>query len=441
MPRGRARDDADHDRLVRAAVSGCGALVQPGPSFTEDKLVAAFCASLRLEQGGASGGPESVPIPDWSPQPGRTDIVVRSAAFDGRLLAEAKVDDVDQMLWDLLKMLSGSQIQDVRAVYLLGAARPVRSPGLAAARWAGRRACAELFDEENDGRVWETRWMLEEWEKAWEDLLAHGTGRPTRVPARVRVRFMGSSTVPAFPSYEARCVEVVVDGDEWLDMEKGRLPSLSSSQGPVFGSDAWIQGVLPQMTDAEAHDAVGRMIDLGMSAAEIPSRVLPFLPRLGNELRGAGRDGRSLTEPPDLWDRVGGMGWPSLSAAVSGCSFLCGASSLGEPTGCEAALITFGGEGVRASLDLPASRPPGAHDVAARLERTAAAQFALVTPRFSDGERGRVHVLMGCPTGRRDVLMTLIHLRDGLLHSTPWAEVDADLPWRFVGEIMSELWS
>jgi hypothetical protein len=125
---------------------------------------------------------------------------------------------------------------------------------------------------------------------------------------------------------------------------------------------------------------------------------------------------------------------------VSGCSFLCGASSLGEPTGCEAALITFDEEGVRASLDLSAARPPGPRDVAARLRRTPDAQFALVTSRFSDGERGRVHVLMGCPTGRRDVLTTLIHLRGGLLYSAPWAEVDTELPWRLVGQIMSELW-
>lgn len=228
MPRGRPRDDADHDRLVRAAVSGCGALVEPGLSFTEDKLVAAFCASLRLEQGGASGGPESVPIPDWSPQPGPTDIVVRSTAFDGRLLAEAKVDDVDQMLWDLFKMLSGSQISDVHAVYLLGAARPVKSPGLAAARWAGRRACAELFDRENDGRVWETRWMLEEWRKTWDDLLAHGKGRPARVPARVRVRLSGSSPVSAFPGHEARCIEVRAEGGEWLMMD-GVVSGLKSS--------------------------------------------------------------------------------------------------------------------------------------------------------------------------------------------------------------------
>lgn len=82
------------------------------------------------------------------------------------MLAEAKVDNIDQLLWDLFKMASASEIDGVRGVCLLGAARAIRSPGLPGARWAGSRACAELFDPANSGRVWDSADMLRKWASA-----------------------------------------------------------------------------------------------------------------------------------------------------------------------------------------------------------------------------------------------------------------------------------
>lgn len=222
------QDGSPQDRLVRAATLRCGALVEPGGSFTEKPLVAAFLKAVRLAEPGSSGGPESVPIPGWNPQPGQTDIVVRSPNFDGRLLFEAKVDDINQMLWDLFKMLSGSRVDDVQGVYLLGAARIVNSPGLSFPRWAGGRACAPLFDESSDGRVWGTEQMLADWKGAWEALLRDGTARPSRVPEKIKVSFIGSSPVPAFAGHEIRCIRVSAEGGRWLEMEDGRLPPPSS---------------------------------------------------------------------------------------------------------------------------------------------------------------------------------------------------------------------
>ena len=232
---------SQHNALIRTAATNCGALVEPGPSFVETKLVRAFCASVLSTQPTAFAAPTFVPIPDWNPQPGGTDIVVSApGVFDGRLLLEVKVDAIEQMLWDLFKVVSGSQIDDVGAVYLLGAARAVKSRGLAEARWAGSQACGELFDPENSGRIWEARGMLETWAKAWVSLLAGGSARPKRVPARVRVTFIGSSHVPAFPGHEVRCVEVHVEGDEWLEMRDGRLIRAPSSDDPAFEADEWL---------------------------------------------------------------------------------------------------------------------------------------------------------------------------------------------------------
>ena len=205
--------------VVRDAVTGCGALVEPGPSFLESYLVRAFCASAERAAEVVATGPMAVPIPGWDPQPGATDIVVTLPNREGRVLAEAKVDDIDQLLWDLFKMASASEIDGVRAVCLLGAARAIRSPGLPSARWAGSQACAELFDPENSGRVWEAADILGRWTSAWTALLREGRARPTRVPARVRATFLGSSPVRSFPGYEARCIEIRVTGDEWLAPE------------------------------------------------------------------------------------------------------------------------------------------------------------------------------------------------------------------------------
>jgi len=213
----------DLSAFMRDTVTAWGALVERGPSFLERLLVRAFCAAAEQAAPVVASGRVALAIPGWDPQPGETDIVVTLPDGGGRVLAEAKVDDIDQMLWDIFKMASASRIDGVRAVYLLGAAPPVRSPGLRSARWAGSRACAELFDPENGGRVWESADMLRVWDAAWTALLKGGRGRPARVPAQVRVEFVGSSPVPAFPGYEARCIEVRVEGDQWLELQGGRI--------------------------------------------------------------------------------------------------------------------------------------------------------------------------------------------------------------------------
>lgn len=166
----------------------------------------------------ATGGGEvrrrvSLPIPDWEPQPKDTDLAgaLSSEAFPG-FAAEVKVDDLDQTLWDLFKLLSAARgTPSIGRCYLIVAGYP--------SRWTNVEV-SEVFDCREGARVWEARAMFSRWQKAWRNLLGGGRARPRRVQAQVRVTPIWRGHIDAFESegYELRCVAVeAVTYAGWLE--------------------------------------------------------------------------------------------------------------------------------------------------------------------------------------------------------------------------------
>jgi hypothetical protein len=124
----------------------------------EDALLAAWPA---VTLGGTAAARRPRRAHDWEPQPGLTDAVLGLPDEPApSVVAELKVTDVEDTLWDLLKAVSVMEAApELIRAYLVVASEP--------RRW-DRAECAELFegDEPGRSRVWSTRDLLLRWERA-----------------------------------------------------------------------------------------------------------------------------------------------------------------------------------------------------------------------------------------------------------------------------------
>lgn len=126
---------------------------------------------------------------------------------------ELKLDDVDQTLWDIYKMASASRVGSVSGAYVVAAA-PQKT-------WSRPLDCVALFLPESSDE-WHSEFLFDEYRKAWVRLLKGGVARPTRVPTRIRLRFLTTASVRSYPGYELRAVRVDGGGDRsWLEFEDG----------------------------------------------------------------------------------------------------------------------------------------------------------------------------------------------------------------------------
>jgi hypothetical protein len=208
------------DALVDDAVARAVADVRPEPSdrsFLEKRLAAVLAAELAAATGRTVTENKKLPgieLPDWSPQPGWIDIAVLNKGGSPWITIEIKLDDVDQTLWDIHKMASASRLSSVEAAYVVAGA-PERT-------WHSGLACTELYTPASQATTWSSGALFGQHKAAWTKLLRGGRGRPTRVPATIRLTPLAAHAVLAFPRYEVRPlrVESVEDGG-WLKLAGG----------------------------------------------------------------------------------------------------------------------------------------------------------------------------------------------------------------------------
>jgi hypothetical protein len=163
-------DEAQLTAAVGAAASdlrAAGLL----PRRSEDVL--RFAVRDRLRDAGVSdvGHERSSITGGWSPIPGKLDLYT-PARPPHLWAAEVKVWDIDQQLWDAIKLAAGIAHGDLRVGYLIAAAPPT-----AFAQYEG----AALFRPGSHRHV--VRDLLATNARAWQHLLDGGAGRPTGVPA------------------------------------------------------------------------------------------------------------------------------------------------------------------------------------------------------------------------------------------------------------------
>ena len=65
-------------------------------------------------------GPRGIKVPGWDPQPGPVDLLVRPPGEPASTIAaELKVDDVDEVLWDLVKLAALARRPEIDRCYLI----------------------------------------------------------------------------------------------------------------------------------------------------------------------------------------------------------------------------------------------------------------------------------------------------------------------------------
>jgi hypothetical protein len=205
------RTAQQRDEFMQGVIAAAGSAVKRSPdktSFLESLVEEALSDEIRTRGGRAElTGRKRLQLADWGEGQLRGFDLEVTLGDQRRpsLLIEAKVDDVDQTLWDLFKLTSALREGRALAGYLVVAAP--------ADCWAGERDCVDLFAESPTHRTWDSRRMLTGWKRAWADLLKGGTARPTRLPEQLKTLFVGRSDIAALPGYQFRCVSVRPDPD------------------------------------------------------------------------------------------------------------------------------------------------------------------------------------------------------------------------------------
>jgi hypothetical protein len=188
----------------------------PSESFREERIERALIAALREHVGPnlSMGARRRFPIPGWDPQPGAVDLFVLDHAGSLSIVAELKVDDIEDTIWDLFKMAALTRSGAPPFAYLVVAAR--------AARWGKPGVdCAPLFPAEHGSPlVWSSHDLFERYAAAWRWLLKRGRPRPVEVPAAIEITFVANEPVQVYPGYELRAIAlraVLDDGHVRLD--------------------------------------------------------------------------------------------------------------------------------------------------------------------------------------------------------------------------------
>lgn len=172
-------------------------------------------------------------LPNWNPLPKGVDVLVRHKPMgNARYVAELKMRDTDQTLWDFYKMVDALNIDGIEAAYLI--------VGASKRQWGKTSdACTGIFRDEGLDD-YPSRKLFENNKKAWWNLLWGGRARPTQIPARVTSRLVekcelsidrtegwlkcvavepGKGDPIPFPEdwYHGNCPEGVVPGKEYFD--------------------------------------------------------------------------------------------------------------------------------------------------------------------------------------------------------------------------------
>jgi hypothetical protein len=213
------------DELIRAGVAHTEQALPERKSFKEELLEKALIEGVQKVEPQVRGeqtGHGRKLVPYWDRELGDFDVKfwLPGEALPS-ILAEAKVDDIGQTLWDLFKLTSIPEINGAIAGYLV-----VAAPRKA---WERGGDCVGLYEPGAEPKQWDTEKCFIEWSKAWSDLTGPrgGAARPLSCPSQFRTTFIASAPVAAFPPYEIRCIRVEPDGVERIVFVDGETPSFS----------------------------------------------------------------------------------------------------------------------------------------------------------------------------------------------------------------------
>ena len=198
----RAADD-----LFRSTLSDVAAMIAPTTekrTFLEARTEDAYMRILASRGVGVerTGSRDLKGLPEWKGAMKKWDLEVTLPGDErATVFLEAKVDEVDETLWDLYKLASAQLWPRVRDGYLAVAC--------VAGYRGSDRPCAALFAEKPEVQVWQTRELICRYEAAWDRLLGpNGSAKPFELPETIATRFIGRASVAGFPGNELRVIAV-----------------------------------------------------------------------------------------------------------------------------------------------------------------------------------------------------------------------------------------
>lgn len=189
----------------RRATLRAAAAVKPeesDKSFLEKRLAAAIGRELEMEFGLPVLLNRKVPelvLDEWNPQPGPFDVVILDEEDRPFVVAELRLDDVDQTMWDIFKVASALKSSTVQTAFMV-----VACPS---STWSSARDVVGLYAEDNSEQ-WYTRYLFHEYRRAWKSLLRDGRGRPIELPATIFVSPILVAPVVGYPPYQLRCIQI-----------------------------------------------------------------------------------------------------------------------------------------------------------------------------------------------------------------------------------------
>ncbi len=222
---------------------------------------------------------------------------------------EMKLDDLDQSLWDIVKLASFLRHEHVERAFLVYEA--------AASVFEGSTACAPLF--QNPTTKATVTELISSWPKAWSDLLDGGYGNhPVRV-ANLELELQKVVPLAHRPGIEIRLVEVIGAGDEleqfgedgWpvqlptsirpASKEGRRTPPSSPVREdgqpmsfPKRITQSWLEQSVPEMGEAEFAELLEVLRGKGWTSGELDERVNPLRQRAAPE----GVNAEEARDPP-----------------------------------------------------------------------------------------------------------------------------------------------
>lgn len=199
------------------------------PGRPEAQLQDALANAIRVKADDA--GRVGMPLPDvhtgrsklgegWDPLPGAIDVHVQDSRHGClHLVAELKVDAIEQQLWDALKLATALLTTGPRIYrgYLIAAATPTRF---------GEGQLNELFD----GPVghWcrhDATELLKRNASAWRHELKHGRGRPQWIPRAIFVNLLDTWKLEHWPGDQLRLVAIEICDPHRVEMIDGCWPA------------------------------------------------------------------------------------------------------------------------------------------------------------------------------------------------------------------------
>lgn len=251
---------------VRTAVELAARRLRDDDRMLEVRLDSSLSAGLhRATTVEAHRG--SAPLSGWSnpnSEKREIDVFAEGVAF------EQKVDDLDQQLWDALKLASMLRDGDVvQHAYLVA--------------WATRErfetgALSELY---RGAGTWSVADLVRRYEARWRTDVSNGSNAPLLTPARFGTRRV--ACVDCGDGREIRAIKLVLEGNdtlEWLDGMPVQSPEgveepLTLRLDAIV--DAWIETLTPDATwwhraRYEAYAAVTGL-DLACGPSTLPGAV------------------------------------------------------------------------------------------------------------------------------------------------------------------------